>query len=458
MKPDMAKRTRGVLLLLPVLLGLSAGCRTLNRSITESVLQRGPSKEWLVRYGSRAHYTLTNDTLLDVEFEGTRDANDTIVRYQRGLGPQAQDIADLTAGLLRQVEARTGVTISTRPALYLLRFNEPPQNFDIVLAAEPNELPLPLFLTVGEESGEAILARSRSYPYLLLHELVETSLASGVGGGRVLPDLSLNLLVVGLHVNNYTRWFREGLANYAGYIAFEAMAGQMSAARRPDLRETLLHTNPFSALAEVGDRLFSWPQSATDMDAERQYYNAALGLFLLLADTFGEPALREIMSEIATRKDVDGRDLVRITNRVLRTDVKKLAEDFEFPRFGVEVELLSPALARNKGVELREGLFVRAVQEGSSAARAGLQAKDVITAVGATPITNSLDFELGLFKARKQPTVPFTIQRVGTGTLTLEVLLQKPPTPEKDTPPDKRPKSPKPDRIVFLHLSFFPRL
>jgi hypothetical protein len=456
MKADRAKRVRGTLWLMSLTLGLAGGCQTFNKSITESVLEREPSREWLVRYGSRVRYTLTSDTLRDVEFEGTRDANDTVVRYQRGLGPQAQGVAEMTARLLRRVQERTGVTLSTRPTLYLLRFDERPRNFEVVLKAEPNELPLPLFLAVGEESCATILARSRSYPYLLLHELVETSLASGVGGGRVLPDISWNLLLLRVNINNYTRWFREGMANYAGYIAFEMMAAEMAGAKRPDFRETLLHTNPFSSLAQVGDRLFSWPQSANDMESERLYYNAALGLFLLLADTFGEPALRDIMGEIAARKDVNGRDLVRITNQVLKTDVRKLAKDFQFPALGMELDPMSPALALNKGVVPHEGLYVRSVAPDGAARRAGLREKDVIIAVGGTPITNHLDFELGLFKARQQPTVAFAIQRVGTGIVTIELPLQE-PAAEKTTP-GKRQKPPKKGRVESTYLSVSPGL
>ncbi len=456
MKADRAKRVHGMLWLMSLTLGLTGGCRTFNKSITESVLEREPSRGWLVRYGSQVHYTLTRDTLRDVEFEGTRDANDTIVRYQRGLGPQAQGIADMTARLLGRVQERTGVTISTRPTLYLLRFDQRPRNFNIVLEAEPNELPLPLFLAAGEESCEAILRQSRSYPYLLLHELVETSLASGVAGGRVLPDISWNALLLRVHINNYTRWFREGMANYAGYIAFEMMAAQMSGAGRPDFRETLLHTNPFSSLAQVRDRLFSWPQSAADMESERLYYNAALGLFLLLADTFGEPALRDLMGEIATQKNVDGRDLVRITNQVLKTDVRELAKNFKFPPLDMELDLMSPALTLNKGVEPHDGLYVRSVPQDSGARRAGLREKDVIIAVGGTPVINHLDFELGLFKARKQPTAALTLQRVGTGTMTIELPLQE-PTPKKTTP--RKGREPlKKGRVESVYLSVSPGL
>ncbi len=408
--------------ILAVLVGLAGGCSAINKGITESVLARKKMREWSIHYASRSLYTLTDKTLLEVEFEGSRNAGDTVVRYQRGLGDQAQCIADKTAALLEAVHQRTGVVITTRSTIYLLRFDQQPQDFSVSLTSEPNEFLLPLFIQAGQESCEAIVAQSRSYPYLLVHEMVETSLVRKTGGS-VLPDLAWGTPGVKMYVNNYTRWFRDGFANYAGYIAYEIVAGEVPSEKKLYQQEALVHTEPFSSLAHVGDKLFSWPQSSR-MEFERTYYNAALGLFLLIADRFGEPAIRDIVHEIAPRRATNGRDLIEITNRVLQADVRELARDFEFPQVGAHVEQMSLALALNKGVEPHAGLFVLAAPGGTLAARAGLQEKDVIIAVGNTPVTNHLDFELGLFKVRSQKSIPLTVQRAGVGTLTLELPLR----------------------------------
>lgn len=408
---------------LTVLVGLAGGCSALNKGITESVLARKKSRQWNIHYASRNLYTLTDQTLLEVEFEGSRSAGGTVVRYQAGLGDQAQCLADKTAALLEAVRQRTGMVITTRSTLYLLRFDRQPQDFAVDLTSDPNEFLLPLFIEAGRESCAAIIAQSRSYPYLLVHELVETSLVRRAGGA-VLPDLAWGTPGLRMHVNNYTRWFRDGFANYAGYIAYQIVVGEIPSAERLYHQETLVHTEPFSSLAQVGDKLFSWPQSSR-MELERAYYNAALGLFLLIADRFGEPAIRDIIREIAPRRATNGRDLIEITNRVLRADVRELARTFEFPRIGAHVEQMSLALALNKGVEPHAGLFIAAAPgRGSLAARAGLRERDVIIALGETPVANHLDFELGLLKVRSQKTVPLTVQRMDAGTLTLDLPLR----------------------------------
>jgi len=407
--------------LLVLAAGLVGGCSPLNKGITESVLARKKSHEWGIHYASRMRYTLTDKSLLDVQFDGSRNAGETVVRYQRGLADQAQCLADRTAALLETVHRRTGVTLSTRSTMYLIRMDEPPQDFAISLTSEPNEFRLPLFVAAGRESCEEIVAQSRSYPYLLVHELVETSLVSRAGGS-VLPDLAWGVPGLNLSLNNYTRWFRDGLANYAGFIAYETTA-ETTDDQKLYRQEALIHTEPFSSLALIGDKLFDWPQSSATA-FERVHYNAALGLFLVIADTFGQQAIRDMVQEIAQRRAVDGRDLIEIANRVLQTDIKGLAKRFEFPQFGVQVEQVTPALALNQGLRPRAGLLVQAVPASGLARRAGLREKDVIVALGETPIANHLDFELGLFKLRNRKTVPLTVQRAGTGTLTLNLPLR----------------------------------
>jgi hypothetical protein len=113
------------------------------------------------------------------------------------------------------------------------------------------------------------------------------------------------------------------------------VAGEVPSEKKLYQQEALVHTEPFSSLAHVGDKLFSWPQSSK-VELERVYYNAALGLFLLIADRFGESAIRDIIHEIAQRRATNGRDLIEIPTAA-RADVRQLARDFSFP-VGAHVE------------------------------------------------------------------------------------------------------------------------
>lgn len=412
----------GWLALLAVLLALtSPGCRTVNRRITESVLDGPHAGQWHIRYGSQSFYSLDDEGLARIEFEGLVKTDRVRVRYQRGLQGQAQCVADVTTDLIEQVERQVGMAITTSSGIDLLRFDEPPQNFDIQLTVEPNEFPLPLFVRAGDESCTSILAQNRSYPYVLMHELVETSLAARQEG-RVLPDVGWGPFGFHAPVNNYTRWFRDGLANYAGYLACEVLSDAMDCPECPAQVATLLHAGPFSALSRIGTRLFAWSQSSSG-EHERDYYNAALGLFLLIEERAGQRAIRKIVAEIAMRESVDGRDLQAITSRAVGMDLRKFVTDFEWPVIGCELVPITRALATNKALGAADGLLVKSVEPHTPAGRAGLMADDVIVAADSAPIVDTIDFELALLRAGQRPSVRLAIWRKDAGTIDVELPL-----------------------------------
>jgi hypothetical protein len=400
------------------------GCRALNRGITEAVLDGGEAGQWHIRYGSQSFYRLNDAGAEEIKFEGLVDAGRVRVRYQRGLEIQARSIAALTSETLKQIEQRVGVAITTSTTIDLLRFDQPPQNFDIQLTVEPNEFPLPLFVRAGEESCTSILAQNRNYPYILVHELVETSLARRQGS-RVLPDLVWGPSLLHASLNNYTRWFRDGLANYAGYVASQIVSDEMDCPECPARVGTVLHDHPLSQLSEIGTGLFSWLQSSRS-GHERDYYSAALGLFLLIEERFGEQTIRDIVAEIGARESVDGRDLREIVSEAIGTDVRQFVAEFAFPVVGAEVAPLTAAIAANQGLDVSEGLLVESVAPNGPADRAGLRPGDVILAAGSIPVANTVDFELPLLRASDRPAVPLAVWRKDIGATTLELPLEYP--------------------------------
>jgi hypothetical protein len=411
----------GWLALLTVLVLALAGCRTVNRRLTETVLDGEHARQWHIRYGSQSFYSLGDEGLARIEFEGLVDRDRVRVRYQRAMQGQAECIADATTRLIEQVEQQIGMTVTTSTTIDLLRFDEPPQNFEIQLTVEPNEFPLPLFVRAGDESCMSILAQNRSYPYILMHELVETSLVARQGG-RVLPDVRWGPFGFGATATNYTRWFRDGLANYAGYVACEVLSAEVDCPECATPVAALLHSSPFSALSRVRTRLFSWSQSGSGND-ERDKYNAALGLFVLIQERFGQKAIHDILAEVATRDALDGRDLRRIVSRVIGMDVEQFVSDFEFPVIDSELAPVTPALAANKGFCVVEGLIVESVEPDGIAGRAGLMADDVIVAADSAPIADTIDFELALLRADQRTSVRLAIWRKDAGTIDIEFPL-----------------------------------
>lgn len=438
------------LLALTVGLLTLTGCRTVNKRISEAVSDPGKAKQWNVRYGSRSHYALDDDSLKALEFEGCTEGDRVKVHYQRGLAEPAQSIANKTSALLEQVEQRLGLTITTHSTIQLLRLDEVPQNFDIRLKVDPNEFPLPLFVRAGDESWQSILAQNRGYPYLFMHELVETSLACNDTGGRVLPDVGWGFLGLKAHVNSYTRWFREGLANYAGYVAYGLVRDDLAGVGSAPAGRALVHAEPFSALNQIGRRLFSWSQYSRSKQQD-DYYSAALGLFLLIEHEYGEQAIRDIMTEIARREIVDGRDLLEIARQTTGADLKELVAGFRFPQPGLKLEDVTAAMALNRGFATQQGLLVESVEPNGLGDHAGLEPNDVIVAVDGTSVTDNLDYELALFKAQDHDSVSLSVWRAKTGTIVVELPLW--PTDQTAPEPGKRRNPLQKGRIDFVILS-----
>ena len=151
-----------------------------------------------------------------------------------------------------------------------------------------------------EESFETIRSTNPFYPYMFVHELTKLSLVDPARPPLVLADQRSNPLV---KIEYNTRWFREGLANYAEYLVYERLRARAEAEGDPlalsPFESSHVYQKPLSALAALGPAVLDWPafgETARDPD----YFNASLGLFLLVEDQFGEGAVRRVLDELET--------------------------------------------------------------------------------------------------------------------------------------------------------------
>ena len=236
----------------------------------------------------------------------------------------------------------------------------------------------------------------------------------------MLPDVEGQLFMLRPRLLNYTRWFREGLGNYASYLTYK-----MTSLKVKDWhpgKKWAIWSNPFSSLRKTGKDLFRWHQySPGSLDFDN--YNASLGLFLVLTDRFGQDAVRRIVFEVKGQRYLNGADLIAVINRTLKTDVEKLVENFCFPQTGLTTVPLTEAIARNEDIKVKEGLFVETVEPNSLSDRAGFKGKDVILGIGGKSIRNDLDFELAIFEFLEEQNAQVAIWRKGVGEMLIELHL-----------------------------------
>ena len=92
------------------------------------------------------------------------------------------------------------------------------------------------------------------------------------------------------------------------------------------------------------------------------------------------------------------------------------------PRIGMTVEDLTPELAKSFGLTDTKGVVVVQVEDGSSAAEAGLRAGDVILEIDQTPVKDVNDFGRKIESYKAGDTVLMLAKRRGaTVFLTLKV-------------------------------------
>jgi len=413
-KGHFAVRKKLLTILLTLSLLLVVGCRNLNKGLMKRIYAKDFLGKGKVTYTANTKYQLTDTKLKEMVFYGAVKIEDVTVIYQYGLNEQADYIARQVKYLISNIEEKTGLEIRYGVNVHLLRLDEIPQSYTMKFKSDPNNFRIPLLVEAGNESCEAVISQNFVYPGILIHELAEMSLTTRKDKGVILPDATWGGFFLKGKILNYTRWFREGFANYAGFLALETASSDIN--YEYTQAHLKIHSHPLSSLNKIGKKLFKWHQYSPN-GGTRDYYNAALGLFLVIRDKFGAEAIREIILEINKHGYLDGNDLIRISNKVLKTDIEEMASSFQFPKTGLEVEPLTPAKAQNEGFGITKGLFVKSIEPDSPAETARIKSNDVILKIDKKTIRNILEFEMAIFKSASQQNVDVLIWRSGEGEM-----------------------------------------
>lgn len=393
-----------VILLFLVSAAGTCGCR----SVSERMMRKMPAREGRARFRADHTYRLDDESLEQMTFEGVVEVEDVNVTYQAGLEQQAECLAEQIDGLVGHIESSTSIDIGLGTHVYLLRTDVAPTPYEMNLRMDPNCFVLPLFVRAGEESCEAIVAVNLIYPYIFMHEMAEMSLVFHEAPGVVLPDAAGQFLMFRPRLLNYTRWFREGFANYAGYLACLELRPQVDGAY-PSVNWAI-HPSPFSSLGRVGAKLFRWHNYSPDR-LDREYYSAAFGLFLLMVDQFGQESISEIVEQMQKQDYLNGKDLIRVVNEVLGVDIEKLADEFSFPEIGWKTRELTRAVMLNESLDVDRGVLIAEIDPNGAAYAAGFKEGDTILKVGEKSIKNELDLELAIYDSLDARVVDVTVWR-----------------------------------------------
>ena len=404
--------SKSLWLLACVLAPLAGGCGAMDKAVTRNFYHQASRQRNLTSTLTISRVVNNEPPLvLDETFAGevTGPASRVKADYQAGLEGQARTLAAFLEEVLSRTERELGLRLAAGVRLYVLNVDRPPRSLQARLTMKDGAMPYPVFIPKGQAGRSPITQPLLDDLYSLLHEVVELALCWPGGPGRVRALADVETMGGLYRVRNHTRWFRDGYANYAAYVGLHE-AREAAGEQWPKWLSvnSMVHERPFSALAEVGRGLFRWDQFSTG-DQQRRY-EAALGLFLLIERRHGRDAIRRIMVAASQLEYADGPALVATCSRVLGTDVRKMAEDFQFPNLGLELQPCGDN--RGDGPDgLRWAVLVTGARAGGAGARAGFRKGDVIVRVNGRRVENVLDLELALMERPVAGTVELEVER-----------------------------------------------
>lgn len=417
MKTYRLSGTRFVLFLPILFLVLLGGCKTLEQQSATANYEDYRNQTEKATFNVSFNYddaVVVDDSYVATQYyEGTAKTGRVEVTFQAGMKEQAGELAMEMAQYIAEVEKHIGRTLETPVRAYLLRRDHMPGSITGGFAPTHEAFQFPLFSAEGKEDFETIRSSNPFYPYMFIHELTKLSLVDPARPPLILPDQKTGPM---LKTTYPTRWFREGLANYAEFLVYEKMRERVADGENYEPLSTFesehVYQQPLSALAKVGPALFSWDKS-DDSTQDRAYYNAAMGLFILLEHRFGEGSVRKVMGALEQQSYVDGQVIINTINKTLDTDIEQVVQDFDLMTAGTQASPLTPATAKNFGLAVQQGLYVNALAETGAAHAAGLRQGDVIIGINRRTITNHLDYELAMLEAQEHGNLYFTVDRLG---------------------------------------------
>lgn len=380
-----------------------------------------------------------NKILENAQFCGTSKSSNVQVFFQEGLKCQADRIGHLINQIFVDIENSTGIQTSHECiSIYMLHgyLNQSDLNTSTITWDANTGFGKILYAKTVNDSCESIIAHNIGFPYTFVHEIIEHASVYGNKHVNIRGDFIENG-ISGRKNLSYTRWFRDGISEYCTFLAYNSLIG--NSGFDTSLISHCAMTNglsrhPFSSLDKISSNIFTWSQFdnfkaplSYDLPYKHEttidYYNASLGLFLLIRDLWGEDKIHEIVQNIGNLGNVNGQAIIEVFNSALKTDLKQFVNDYNFPKIGL---YLNPSLVESQDVYLlTNGLKVLFVEPESVSDRAGITKDDIIYKINTTSIYSNLDYELAVYKSMSNDSITVHLQREYIGNMTIELMLSE---------------------------------
>lgn len=329
-----------------------------------------------VEKGSISH--LNEDTTA-----GRARSGEIEVVFTEGLNALAQDLAELLNETLEHTFGQLGLDSPFPWEVHLIE--DPDCKESVKFEFEMSEeiyRPI-LIVNDSQQNLNHLMGESGGWIYIVFHELIEGILLASKYPPTALADFGYG----DRRFLFYTRWFRDGLANFGALIADRYITDKTSHDWSPRAYGRFRsHPTPFSTLTQVETDLFDWHQyDDFSPEENRLHYNAALGLFLLIEKHHGRDAIKGIVLKLSELEFPAGDEIESLfaENGI---HLRSLIRKFKFPQVGIEFQTTT-----------LEKMKVESVKKDSIGNRWGLRPQDEIKEINGKPFRTRRQLEEELY-------------------------------------------------------------
>jgi len=328
-------------------------------------------------------------------YAGFVERGNVIVHYPAGMSALAAGVAFVVDRAEAEIRERTGVTWAFKPTVYLVPVRDVSEGFRLRIPLRKGRaLDLPMLMLPGGKPFPM-----PEWSRLIGHEITEASMLASLSRRElVLGDYCL----WGSGLVNETRWFRDGVAEYAGDILNKHLFGGRY---QPS-------PHIYGELSRVRDGLLDWHNCAAKVGPDACYL-ASLGLVQELVNRFGPDLIARIMTAASEERYINGSALMRAVRKVTGLDLAEFLRDYQTTWLGMDLRDTAAAPSVPFLTTERNAVKIARVYPGSPADKWKLRPGDVILSADDRPVLSAAWFAHYVASRQPRDRVAIEFERAG---------------------------------------------
>ena len=323
-------------------------------------------------------------------YVGVAERDDVSVHYPEGMADQAARLADAFHQARADVLARTGITWAFKPDVYLVPVTGMEKGFRLTIhIRKQRTLRVPMLVNPSSP-----VFFNPDWSQGLAHELTEASMLSALTRrDTVMGDYCAGDIIA---IANRTRWFRDGVSDYAGDLMNARLFGDRY---QPPARV-------YHALMEVRSGVLDW-SNCRRSSQEWTYYYASDALVREVIAHSGDDAIARIFRAASHATVIDGGTLDRAVKKVTGLDLQRFTSSYRQTWLGADFANSAQVFGAPSIVESGNVVRVTRVYPGTPADKWRLKPGDTIVSVDGHPAVSSA--WLVHYLAARQPREHITV-------------------------------------------------